>query len=162
MRTNRLIQLTTLFFGFTALATTGCAENDKKADAALPPDKTAAPAAPTPPPPDTGTADWSDIKGCTYDQRDKFFAGLKNLEARVDGQIAELAAKRATMRGVTRTQEWDFAMKEMTDARAYLKSTGEVLAKTAAPSWTEQQDRVGQAWVRTQDAFAKVKASTTN
>jgi hypothetical protein len=79
----------------------------------------------------------------------------------VDEQITELTAKRATMKGTTDTKEWDFAMKEMINARNNLKSTGEVLAKADPETWAEQKDRVGVAWVRTQDAFAKVKASTT-
>jgi hypothetical protein len=36
------------------------------------------------------------------------------------------------------------------------------MAKASRETWDQQKDKVGLAWVRTQDAFAKVKASTTN
>jgi hypothetical protein len=50
----------------------------------------------------------------------------------------------------------------MVNARSALKSTGEVLTKASPETWDQEKDRVGQAWVRTQDAFAKVKSSTTS
>lgn len=65
------------------------------------------------------------------------------------------------MEGPASTAEWDFAMKDMVNARTVLKSTGEVLAKASPETRDEQKARVGQAWVRTQDAYAKVKAGTT-
>jgi hypothetical protein len=87
--------------------------------------------------------------------------GLKALEAKLDTQLAELKAKRATMQGSPSVKDWDFAMKEMADARSYLKSMGEELAKATAETWTQQKEKVGQAWVRAQDAYANVKSSTT-
>ena len=169
MKTKHLSPLLATAFGLIAFTSAGCAEKEAKSGATLPPDKTASAAAATTPAPapvvvapvDAAPARWSDIKDHTFDQRDLFFAGLKRLEARVDEQITELTAKRATMKGTTDTKEWDFAMKEMINARNNLKSTGEVLAKADPETWAEQKDRVGVAWVRTQDAFAKVKASTT-
>ena len=112
--------------------------------------------------PEVAPADWNEIKVCTYDMRARLFAGLKQLEAKVDGQIRELVAKRATMKGTTDTKEWDFAMKEMNDARSYLQSTGEELSKATRENWDQAKEKTGQAWVRTQDAYAKVKASTTS
>ena len=104
---------------------------------------------------------WIDLKDYTYDTRAQFFAGLEKLEAQVDAQIRELNAKRATMNSTVDTKDWDFAMKEMGDARAYLKATGEELRKANPETWSQLKDKVGQAWVRTQEAYAKVKASTT-
>ena len=107
------------------------------------------------------SAEWADIKEVVYDNRPQFFTGLKRLEARVDAQVAELVAKRATMKGATDTKDWDFAMKEMGDARTYLKSMGEELSKASRETWDQQKDKVGLAWVRVQAAYDKVKASTT-
>ena len=111
---------------------------------------------------DNSSAEWADIKECTYGMRALFFAGLKRLEAKVDAEITELKAKRAEMDGTTDTKEWDFSMKEMTDARSYLKSMGEESTRANVETWSQAKEKVGAAWVRTQDAFAKVKSSTTN
>ena len=116
-----------------------------------------APAAPAPAP-----VQWTDIKDYTYDMRVSFLDGLKGLEIRVDEQISELAAKRATMDAAnTSTKDWDFAMQEMTNARTELKSVNAEMAKASRENWDQQKNKVGLAWVRTQDAFAKVKSSTT-
>jgi hypothetical protein len=172
MKTIRFTHLFTAAFSLAAFSTASCADKDKTADA-LPPAKTvaAAPAAPTPVAPvapvaraavpEAPAASWADIKEFTYDQRAQFFAGLKKLEARVDEQISELTAIRATRKSSANTQDWDFAMKEMVNARANLMGAGEVSGKATPETWDQQKERVGQAWVRTQDAYAKVKASTT-
>lgn len=110
---------------------------------------------------DAALVKWIDIKDNTYDTRASFFTGLKQLEARVTGQIKELTAKRSAMKGDANTKDWDFAMKEMLDARSYLKSVGEELSKANADTWNQQKETVGQAWGRTQDAYNKVKSSTT-
>jgi hypothetical protein len=105
---------------------------------------------------------WVEIKDYTYDMRASFLTGLKGLEVRVDEQMAELAAKRATMdANNTSTKDWDFAMQEMNSARAHLKSVIEEMAQASRETWDQQKDKVGIAWVRTQDAYAKVKSSTT-
>ena len=49
----------------------------------------------------------------------------------------------------------------MNDARSYFKSMSEELTKATPETWNQQKDKVGQAWVRTQDAYTKVKASVT-
>ena len=165
MKTKSFPSLLVAAFGCAAFSSAGCAEKEATAAAAPPPAQAAPAASVTTPTPDSVTAvepKWSDIKDDTFAMRDPFFAGLKLLEARVDGQIDQLTAKRATMKDTTGTREWDFAMKEMVNARSALKSMGEDLAKAGPETWDEQKDRVGVAWVRTQDAFGKVKASTTN
>jgi hypothetical protein len=178
MKTNRCTNLViiTAAFSLAAFSTAGCAEKGKIADASLPPAKevtatTATAAMPGPTTtvqvaaiasPDAASAQWTEIKDYTYDMRAQFFAGFKRLEAKVDDQISELTAKRATMKGTTDTKDWDFAMKEMEDARSYLKSMGAELSKATPETWAQEKDKVGQAWVRTQDAYGKVKSSTTS
>ncbi len=107
------------------------------------------------------SARWSDIKDHSYEKRSDYFAGLKRLEAKLVAQIRELVAKRATMTGITDTREWDFAMKELESAQSYLKSVGAEAAKASRETWDQAKDRVGRAWVSTQDAYGKVKSSTT-
>jgi hypothetical protein len=108
-----------------------------------------------------GDADWANIKNYTYAQRTLLLAGLAGVQARVDAQIAELRVKRATMTPPTRTADWDFAMQEMLNARAYLRAMSWELAKATPETWTQQRERVGEAWVRTQNAYGRVRASTT-
>jgi len=166
---NRLTPLV-IAFGLVAFSTAGCAEKAKTADSAPPPAKVvvapvpvnATPAA-TPAQPAVVPVTWVDLKADTYDQRISFLAGLKSLGLQVDAQISELAAKRAAMAASnTSTKDWDFAMQEMGSARTNLKSTSEEMTRASRETWDQQKDKVGLAWVRTQDAFAKVKASTTN
>ena len=176
MKTNHFVQLFTAALGFAALSNAGCARQEKLAGASLATDGSAAtPKATitasgpttdiqvaTPSGPDVASAKWSDIKDCTFDMRAQFFTGLDRLEARVDGQIVELTAQRAAMKSTGNNKDWDFAMKEMEDARTYLKSTGEDLSKATPEIWDQEKDKVGQAWVRTQEAYDKVKKSTTS
>ena len=154
-------------------STAGCTEKDKTAGMPAAPAPTSTtnvdaqnpsmatestiPANPLPP-----ITKWSDIKDDTFENRAHCLDGLKQLEARVDRQIAELNAKRAAMKGTTSTADWDFAMKEMLNSQAYLVSSGNELAKGGAEIWDQKKDTVGLAWVKTQDAYDKVKASTTN
>jgi len=107
------------------------------------------------------SVNWIDIKDCTYDLRASFFAGLKQLEGKVDNQVTALTAKRAAMTSDVNTKDWDFAMKEVGDARSFLKSVGAEMGKASADTWTQQKDAVGQAWLRTQTAYDKVLSSTT-
>jgi hypothetical protein len=110
---------------------------------------------------DVTSAGWADIKDFTFDTRAQFFVGLKRLEAKVEGQVGELTAKRAAMPSSSDTRDWDFAMKEMDNAQSYLHSTGAELTKASPETWSQLKDKVGQAWERTQNAYRKVKASTT-
>lgn len=112
--------------------------------------------------PDTTVAQWNDIKNCTYDMRATFFAGLKQLEAKVDSQIDELKTRRAAMTSATDTKAWDFAMKEMADSRSFLKSVGEELGKASVDTWNQQKEAVGRAWERSQAAYDKVKSSVSS
>jgi hypothetical protein len=104
---------------------------------------------------------WADIENDTYDQRAHFIAGYKKMEARVDDQVKKLRAKRATMTGTTSTEDWDFAMKEEENARDDLRSIGDELAQATPENWGQERAKAGRAWVRTQDAYDKVKTSTT-
>jgi len=154
-----------LFFAALSCAffsTTGCAQKEKIAEAPSPSTMTATLPAASTVATEIAAANWADIKEDTFDQRVHFLAGMKQLDAKLDGQIAELVAKRATMKGTTRTEEWDFAMKEMNNSRSHLKSVVAELSQATPPTWAQRKDKVGLAWVRTQNAYGKVKASTTS
>ena len=175
MKTFYFTHLVSAAFGLAAFSATGCTGKDRIAEAPLTPatavvEPTATIAVPestnlvqvaTIASSDVGFRPWSDIENLTYDKRSEFFAGLKRLEERVDVQIGELKAIRAAMKNTVTTQDWDFAMKEMGDARSYLKSMGEEAGKATRQTWDQQKEKVGQAWKRTQAAYDKVKASTT-
>lgn len=123
--------------------------------------KPEAPATDLTPAEDT-SARWSDIKELSFDQREQFVAGAARLEARVDAQITELTARREAMKSTADTKDWDFSMKALVDARSYLKGMSEEATKATPQNWAQSKDRVGRAWVRTQEAYAKVKTSTTD
>ena len=164
MKNTRFFPLLTAC-SLLAFSTAGCAEKAKDAENTLPvikPVAVATPETPSAQAPVAAAARWSELKGYTYDQRESFLAGLKDLESRVDAQISELVAKRAAMDASnTSTKDWDFAMKEMGNARTTLISTSTDMTKTTRENWDQQKDKVGLAWVHTQDAYAKVVASTT-
>lgn len=172
MKPKILPPLVIAVFGLLACSTAGCAEKEKMAVTSAtarepaPLARLSEPAAPVPlaatASPGAADVQWDDIKEYTFEMRDPFFAGLKRLEAKVDDQIRELIAKRATMKGTTTTREWDFAMKEMESARSYLKSVGAELSKASRDTWGQEKDKVGRAWVSTQEAYGKVKSSTTS
>lgn len=156
MKTNSSLALAAVTLGLIALVPAIRAENTMV-------DAPTSPAAPvSTSSPNVPSNLWTDIKDYTYDQRAKFFPGLELMQNKVDAQVAELTARRAAMNSTVNTKDWDFAMKEMVDARAYLKSTGEVLEKATPETWQQEKEKVGQAWVRTQEAYAKVKSSTTS
>jgi len=105
---------------------------------------------------------WTNLKGFGFDMREQVFAGLKGVEARVDAQISELAAKReALVASNTSTQAWDLTMQEMTISRTALKSAISDLNDASRETWDQMKDRVTDALTRTQDAYTKVKSSTT-
>jgi hypothetical protein len=174
MKTNRFTHPVIAAFALAAFSTAGCAKEQKVAEIPVAAPKDPAPDSVTPPAPavravvpvaamssDDAAAKWSSIRDCTYDTRDQFFAGLKDLEKRADDEISELNATRAAMASTTSTREWDLAMKWMNESRAYLKDMGDVLRKSTPDTWSQAKDNVGIAWVRTQDAYDKVKHSTT-
>lgn len=126
----------------------------------------AQPAAATPDPVTAAAADaakWTEIKNDSYDLREHFFSGCRQLEARVGVQVTELNAKRAVMNlNNTDTKAWDFAMKEMADAQSYLRSMDAEALTATREFWEQKREKVGLAWQRTQEAYGKVKATTTS
>ena len=178
MKTSRITPLIVAALGLSTLSTGGCKQKEIVASAAKEMAATTPPA--KEPAAATGTTDvqrsaplaatagsdaasvtWTDIKDHAFEARVLFFAGVKELEARVSEQVRELTIKRAAMKGNADTKDWDFAMKEMSDARSYLKSMGEEVRHATSETWVQQKEKVGQAWVRTQEAYAKVKSSIT-
>ncbi len=162
MKTTRSTSFVIAAFGFAAL----CSGHGFAADQATP-NKTIPPggsgSASVVSPVSTAPlelASWDDIKIFTYEQRTEFAAGLKRLEEKLDGQIGELTAKRATMKNDPK--EWDSAMRTLKDARAYLKSSGSEMNETSPELWSDQKEKIQRAWQSTQDAVGKVKASTTS
>lgn len=119
----------------------------------------AAPAA-TPEPAAAVANIWDAIKDYTYQKRADFVAGATQLVEKTDEEIRQLNEKRATL-PETSVKEWDFAMKELKEARAYLRSTISELSDASSETWAGAKEKVGKAWERAQDAGAKVKASTT-
>jgi hypothetical protein len=111
---------------------------------------------------DQAAASWVAIKDFTFDQRADFIAGAGRLQAMLASQIAELNAKRASMPSTVDTKDWDFAMKEMIDSQSYLKSMVDEAARASPETWAEEKDKVDQAWQRAQEAFDKVKITTTS
>jgi hypothetical protein len=75
-------------------------------------------------------------------------------------QVAELNRKRSSMPS-SDDKDWDFAMKEMNDSQAYLKSMIDEAARATPDTWGQEKDKVDQAWQRAQEAFDKVKVTTT-
>jgi hypothetical protein len=120
--------------------------------------RTVAAEAPTPAP---AAADpWDAIKELTYQKRADFAAGAAKLLEKIDGEIRQLNEKRATL-PETSVKDWDFAMKELNAAQAYLKFTITSLDEASSETWAEAKNKVAQAWKRANDACDKVKASTT-
>jgi hypothetical protein len=111
---------------------------------------------------DQAAASWVAIKDFTFDQRADFIAGAGRLEAMLASQIAELNAKRASMPSTVDTKDWDFAMKEMNDSQNYLKSMIDEAGRATPETWAQEKDKVDQAWQRAQEAFDKVKVTTTS
>jgi hypothetical protein len=60
------------------------------------------------------------------------------------------------------TGNWDFAMKEVYDSQMYLKSMIDEAVRTTPEFWSQEKEKVEQAWNRTQEAFDKVKVTTTS
>jgi hypothetical protein len=107
------------------------------------------------------SAAWDAISGLGYDQKASFVAGVAQMESLLASQIEALKAKRATM--TTNTTDWDLAMGPLTDARNYLHSMGtEVNNVTTPDAWDQEKERVHQAWVKAQDAYDKVRTTTTS
>jgi hypothetical protein len=109
----------------------------------------------------TATPVWTDIESDHYEQRDHFMAGINRLSARFDDQIRTLKAKRASM--TTDTKDWDLAFKEVEDSRSYLTSMISDLTKMTTPeTWSDQKDKVSEAWKRSQVAVDAMNKTVTS
>jgi hypothetical protein len=103
---------------------------------------------------------WTLIKDDTYGQRDAFSKGVDNMLARLNDQVAQLKAKRATM--TADTDEWDFSMKEVDASRALLMGMMAMLAKATTPdTWADAKAKIGDAWQRSQLAVDAMNATRT-
>ena len=80
----------------------------------------------------------------------------------MDEQIVQLQVRRDAITGVIDPKAWDFAMKEMREARSYLQSMGVELTKATRETWDEAKDKVGEAWKRSQLAVDKMNATVTS
>jgi hypothetical protein len=104
---------------------------------------------------------WTTIQYFTYDKRQDFTAIFTRMVAKLDDEIRALNAKRETM--TNDTKNWDFAMKELNNARSDVQSKLTELSRATTPeTWVEARDRLGVAWDRALTATSAVKASTTS
>jgi hypothetical protein len=113
--------------------------------------------------PDTTPASetWGNIREYTYEQRAEFLAGLNLMAARLDDGIRRLNAKRAGMTDAD-AQDWDFAMKELNDARSDLQAKSSAIEKATDSTWDDAKAAVALAWERARNAFVSVEHSTTS
>lgn len=176
MKTQRLTSLAAAALGTALLLAAGCSNKDAAAQASGSASSvTVAPGTTVPAPAakplvdpgtpvnvitDTPSPSWDDIKDIPYAQHAAFSAGLARIEGRLDAQIGALNAKRATM--TTDTSEWDFAMKDVNEARSYLAGLNQEVANAGPDTWSQEKEKVEEALKRTQDACEKVKMSTTS
>jgi len=110
---------------------------------------------------DSAVHPWSEIKADTYEQRAHFAEGTGRMMAKLDREIGELRAKRATL--TTDTKDWDFLMKDVDDSRALLSGRISDLAKANTPeTWGDAKDKVGDAWSRAQQAVNKMNTARTS
>jgi len=105
---------------------------------------------------------WEYLERIEFDSRREFLKNLKLLETKVDAQVHELNAKRSAMNSTIDTRDWDLAMKEMLASQVYLNGMNEEVDKATPDTWDQVKDKVHQAWTRTQNAYDKVKSSTTS
>lgn len=114
-----------------------------------------------PVPEETADQAWAELKDDTYDQRSLFTAGVNKLSARLDEQIRVLRAKRAGM--TTDLKDWDFAMKDVDDARSMLTSRMTELSQANTPdTWVAARDNIGDAWKRAEAAVDKMNTTVTS
>ena len=114
-----------------------------------------------PVPEETADQAWAELKDDTYDQRAHFSAGVNRLSGRLDDQIRVLRAKRAGM--TTDLKDWDFAMKDVDDARSMLTSRMTELSQANTPeTWLAARDNIGDAWKRAEAAVDKMNTTVTS
>ena len=168
IRFDRFIHLSAAALVVAALTTAGIAQN---AGPVLPPSAGVVSIMVTDGEPDApasfaaiaepAAARWGDIKDCTSDMRSAFFSGLGRLEKIVNNQIDELTARRATTKNPVDIKNLDLAIQNVGNAQFFLTAMGELLGKSTPQNWDKQKIKVGLAWVKTQEAYAKAKARTT-
>lgn len=161
---DRFIHLSAATLAFAALAAAGFAQNSGRG---LPPSaakvsimimdaESSAPVlsnavAET----NTESARWADIKDYTIEMRGAFFAGFERLETTVNRQINELTARRAALKNSVEIKELDLAIQNMDKARFLLAFMGDLLGKSTPQTWDKQKTKVGLAWAKTQETYAR-------
>lgn len=104
---------------------------------------------------------WQNIQYYSYEKRQEFTAVFARMVTKLDDDIRALNEKRAAMKNDPRA--WDFAMKELNNARADVQSKLTELSRANTnETWTEARDRLGVAWDRAQSAIQSVRRSTTS
>lgn len=109
---------------------------------------------------DSGGRTWTSIENDGYELKGHFLDGINHLSTFLDGQIAQLKAKRASM--TTDTKDWDMAMKEVLDSRSLLTGRIRDLSKADTPeAWADAKEKAGQAWKRSQEAVDRMGQTVT-
>jgi hypothetical protein len=104
---------------------------------------------------------WSAIRTLPYEKRADFNAVFVRMVGKLDEEIRALNAKRENMTNDTR--DWDFAMKELNNARADVQSKHSELGRAnTAETWADAKEKLGIAWDRAQVAVRNVRNSTTS
>jgi hypothetical protein len=104
---------------------------------------------------------WTTIQNLPYGKRAEFNAVFTRMVAKLDDEIRALNTKRETMTNDTR--DWDFAMKELNNARADVQSKQTELGRAnTAEAWADAKEKLGTAWDRAQVAVRNVRTSTTS
>jgi hypothetical protein len=104
---------------------------------------------------------WNTIRDLPYEKRADFTAIFTRMVAKLDDEIRALNAKRENMTNDTR--DWDFAMKELVNARTDVQSKQTELGRANTPeTWTDAKEKLGVAWDRAQVAVRNVRNSTTS
>ena len=130
------------------------------ARAQLAPDKPTVPADPNPSAsPAREYNSWDDIKTLTYQHKAEFTVGLSRIQGKLDSQIAELKDKRTKMN--IENHEWDFAMRNLDEARSYLKSTAIETDSATSETWNSQKEKLSRAFQSIEEDLANVRATTT-
>jgi hypothetical protein len=155
------------------LVAAGCSKSEKAPDASAVAVVTPAPPLPAPAvrpivavpavasPQVQEGASWATIKDLTFDQKSAFVAGATGLESTLTGQVDALRAKRAAVPSTTDMKDWDFQMNDLVTSQAYLKATVEEAGAATPDTWQQEKDKVDQAWQKAEDAYDKVRTSTT-
>lgn len=112
-------------------------------------------------PPVAAPVQWADIRDCPSEMRERFFAGFQQLEALVNRQIEELAARSTVDHAPgAAPAELDLALSEMRTARFFLLITADALRRATTQTWDQQKAKVGLAWTKSQEVYQQLKART--